>query len=101
MSGAAAIDLRYPIGGLFVVLGALLAGYGAMTNGDAMYGRATGVNVNLWWGLVMLATGVLFLLLARRGTQAAAMRPAETTPEGRATERRERETGLEKSVRQD
>jgi hypothetical protein len=97
MSGAAAMDLRYPIGGLFVVLGALLGGYGLLTNGDAlMYGRSTGVNVNLWWGLVMLATGVLFLLLAARSGRRAGMRPAETTPEGRATEAREHAQGLER-----
>ncbi|MDF1501773.1 hypothetical protein [Roseisolibacter sp. H3M3-2] len=92
MSGAATLDLRYPIGGLFVVLGALLAGYGAMTNGDAvMYGRSTGVNVNLWWGLVMLVTGVLFLWLARRGSG-----PPTRSAEGLATERREEDLGLEK-----
>lgn len=96
MSGAATLDLRLPIGGLFVVLGALLGGYGLATNGDAiMYGRSTGVNVNLWWGAVMLVTGVLFLLLALRGGRRPTVRPAEATPEGQATERRERASGLE------
>ncbi len=90
------MDLRYPIGGLFVTLGLILTGYGVMTANDtAMYARATGVNVNLWWGIVMFVTGVLFLLLAIRGGRTAAMRPAEETPMGRDTEARERARGLE------
>ncbi|HZF68215.1 MAG TPA: hypothetical protein VEZ47_09265 [Gemmatirosa sp.] len=100
MSGAAALDLRYPIGGLFVVLGLILAGYGMFTGSDvAMYARSTAINVNLWWGLVMLATGAIFLALAMRAGRTghlSAARPAEDTPEGRATERREQTLGLEK-----
>ena len=96
MSGAAALDLRYPIGGLFVVLGLLLAGFGAMTRGDAtLYARATGLNINLWWGVAMLAFGALFLALASRAGRRATARPAMETPEGRETERREHVTGLE------
>jgi hypothetical protein len=98
MSGAAGLDLRYPIGGLFVVLGLILAGYGLATADDTvMYARATAININLWWGLVMLVTGILFLLLARRGSRRdAAMRSATDSPPGRDTERRERDLGLER-----
>ena len=97
MSGVAALDLRYPIGGLFTVLGLLLAGYGFVTRADAtMYQRSQGVNINLWWGLVLLATGFVFLALARRGGRGGGMRPAETTPEGQATEAREKALGLER-----
>ena len=96
MSAGAALDLRYPIGGLFVVLGAILAVFGAVTRADtAMYVPSGGVNINLWWGLVMLVFGALMLLLARSRRPAAAL-PAESTPEGRATERREHDTGLER-----
>jgi hypothetical protein len=96
MSGAAGLDLRYPIGGLFTVLGLLLAGFGAATRDDArLYARATNLNVNLWWGLVMLAFGLLCLALAARTGRRPTMRPAEETPEGRETERRERALGLE------
>jgi hypothetical protein len=100
MSGAAGLDLRYPIGGLFVVLGLILAGYGLATADDAvMYARATAININLWWGLVMLGTGILFLLLARRGSRLdaanAAMHSSTESPAGRDTERRERDLGLE------
>lgn len=71
MSGASGTDLRYPIGGLFVALGALLAGYGVVTADDAaLYARAGGVNVNLWWGVAMLAFGLAFVALAARASRA-------------------------------
>jgi hypothetical protein len=68
MSGEASLDLRLPIGALFTVLGVMLAGFGLVTGGDTeMYAKSGGMNINLIWGVVMLVTGVLFLLAARRG----------------------------------
>ena len=68
MSGEASLDLRLPIGGLFVALGLILGIFGAVTAGNTgMYEKSGGININLLWGVVMLVTGVLFLLLARRG----------------------------------
>ena len=97
MSGAMGLDIRFPIGGLFTVLGLLLAGYGVATEGDpALYARSLSVNVNLWWGLVMLVFGLLLLWGASRARRAASARPAAATPEGRATEAREHERGLER-----
>lgn len=66
MSGSSDLDVRLPIGGLFTALGLLLAGYGLATAGDtAHYARSLSVNINLWWGLVMLLFGVLLLGAAR------------------------------------
>ncbi|MFL5494722.1 MAG: hypothetical protein ACJ8DC_10110 [Gemmatimonadales bacterium] len=97
MSGAMGLDIRFPIGGLFAVLGLLLAGYGVATTGDpALYAKSLSVNVNLWWGLVMLVFGALLLRGASRGRRLASARPAPDTPEGRATEAREHERGLER-----
>jgi hypothetical protein len=97
MSGAGAMDLRVPIGGLFVALGLILAGYGLMTAGDTeMYRRTFGTNLNLWWGLVMLATGLIFLALARRGARRGARRPLADSAAGAATEAREKGEGLER-----
>lgn len=66
------LDIRIPIGGLFVVLGALLAGYGLFSN-PAIYQRSLGIDVNLWWGVVLLVFGIAMLALAwraaRRGRQ--------------------------------
>jgi hypothetical protein len=67
MSAPVEMDLRLPIGGLFVMLGVLVGGYGVATNGDAAhYEQSLGVNINLWWGLVMLVFGAVLLLLAFR-----------------------------------
>ena len=97
MSGAGGLDIRLPIGGLFVVLGLVLAGYGVATNADAeQYARSMSVNINLWWGLVMLLFGALLLLLARRSRRDASAHPAGETPGGRETEDREHRLGLER-----
>jgi membrane protein implicated in regulation of membrane protease activity len=77
MNAPEGLDIRAPIGGLFTVLGAMLAGYGLFTSGtSAASGLASSANVNLWWGLVMLAFGVVLLLMARRSMSRP--RPAET-----------------------
>jgi hypothetical protein len=86
------LDIRLPIGGLFTLLGLLLTAWGLL--GDAAdYRRSLGHNVNLWWGLAVLAFGLLFLWMGRKGTSGA--RPAETEPMGRETEAREHGLGLE------
>ncbi|HET7458884.1 MAG TPA: hypothetical protein VFJ74_14640 [Gemmatimonadaceae bacterium] len=98
MSDAAlGIDVRLPIGGLFTALGVILGGYGAATAGDAAhYAPSLGMNVNLWWGVVMLVFGILMLLGARRARVASGVHPTAESPEGRQTEAREHRLGLEK-----
>jgi hypothetical protein len=97
MSGVTGLDIRLPIGGLFTVLGLLLGGYGLATAGDsARYASSLGVNINLWWGLVMLVFGVLLLAAASHTRRRAGAHPAAETPEGIATEERERRQGLER-----
>jgi hypothetical protein len=66
MSGSAGLDVRLPIGGLFTALGLLLTGYGLATAGDpSHYARSLSVNINLWWGLVMLVFGLALLAAVR------------------------------------
>ncbi|MBP7568576.1 MAG: hypothetical protein KBA95_00795 [Acidobacteria bacterium] len=60
------MDLRLPIGLLFVLLGLLLAGYGLVSD-PAIYSASLGINVNLRWGIVMLAFGLAMLSLVWRG----------------------------------
>ncbi len=57
-------DLRLPIGVLFALFGLILTGYGLFTSGDPMYAKSLGGNINLWWGLVLVAFGGLMLALA-------------------------------------
>lgn len=62
------LDLRIPIGILFLTLGGLLAVYGLATSGGEMYARSLDINVNLWWGLLLalFGAGMLFFGLRRR-----------------------------------
>jgi hypothetical protein len=56
------LDIKIPIGGMFTILGLLLAIFGLATNGDVvLYERSLDININLWTGLVMLVVGILFL----------------------------------------
>jgi hypothetical protein len=100
MSAAAGWDLRYPIGGLFLGLGVILAGFGFTTRGNrAMYAPAGDLNINLLWGVVMIVFGSFFLVLAawaRRHGAGGTSRLAMEDPEGRDIEARERELGLER-----
>ena len=96
MSGVVGIDVRYPIGGLFTALGLLVGGYGMAPAGDAArYARIEGLNVNLWWGIVMLVFGLFMLGLARWRALPRAVSPALQSPEGRAIEESEVRRGLE------
>jgi hypothetical protein len=54
------LDLRVPIGLLFLALGALLAVYGLVSD-PAIYQASLGINVNLWWGLVLAGFGLIML----------------------------------------
>jgi hypothetical protein len=70
------LDIRWPIGLMFSLIGALLTGYGAMTSSDAAtYKCSLDININLYWGLVLLIFGVIMLILAWRG-KAKAAQPA-------------------------
>jgi hypothetical protein len=65
------IDIKFPIGLMFSILGLLLAVYGLFTSGDsALYSRSLGININLWSGGGMLIFGLIMLVLARRSHKA-------------------------------
>ena len=71
------LDIRWPIGLLFSLVGALLVIYGFATISDTeIYRRSLDINVNLRWGLVLLAFGASMLTLAWR----ASLQPAEPQP---------------------
>ena len=59
------LDIRWPIGLMFTLIGALLAINGAMVKSD--HAVSLGVNINLIWGIVLLVFGVLMLAGAMRG----------------------------------
>ena len=59
------IDLRLPLGLLFIVLGVIMLVYGLTTN-PGIYQRSLGINVNFWWGLVEVAFGSAAALFGYR-----------------------------------
>jgi hypothetical protein len=66
------LDIRWPIGLMFSIIGAILVIYGAVTGSDAeLYKRSLDMNINLIWGLLLLAFGLLMLLSAKIGASAA------------------------------
>ena len=64
------LDLRLPIGLMFSAFGLLLTSYGLVSD-PAIYARSLGINVNTWWGLVLLGFGLVMLGLVARSRRAA------------------------------
>jgi hypothetical protein len=59
------IDIRFPIGLMFGLIGLLLSGFGLF--GDkSIYSRSLGININLIWGFVMMIFGAIMMGLAVR-----------------------------------
>jgi protein-S-isoprenylcysteine O-methyltransferase Ste14 len=61
----AKIDIRFPLGLLFSILGLLLTVFGVLSD-PSLYRRSLGININLWWGLVLFAAGACTLLFSHR-----------------------------------
>jgi hypothetical protein len=61
------LDLRIPMGLMFSFVGIILAAYGAATNSmPATYDKSLGININLWWGIVLLIFGQIMFHTGRR-----------------------------------
>jgi len=61
------LDIRWPIGLMFSLVGLLMTVYGFATRGDAeMYQRSLDININLIWGLILLVFGAFMLVMAMR-----------------------------------
>ncbi len=66
------LDIRWPIGLLFILLGALVAVYGALAPQSTRIDAAFSVNLNLAWGVVMVIFGLLMIWGARRASRRTA-----------------------------
>ena len=63
-------DLRLPIGLMFSLFGAMLTLFGLATTNKEIYEQhSLGININLSWGLVLLAFGLFMLLLTWRASR--------------------------------
>ena len=70
------LDVRLPIGLMFSLFGLLLAGFGLTSDPQIYAAHSLGINVNLDWGLVLLAFGAPMLLVALRARRS---RPESAT----------------------
>jgi hypothetical protein len=63
--GGGGIDIRVPIGLMFLIVGAIIGIYGVMTTGNEMYTiHSLGININLIWGVVLILFSLSMLGLA-------------------------------------
>jgi hypothetical protein len=62
------VDARIAVGMFFALTGTILAAFGLSTR-DRMgeYARSLGIDADLWWGLALLAFGIVMLAFGRRG----------------------------------
>lgn len=65
------LDIRLPIGAMFGIFGLLLAGFGLWSD-PRIYERSLGDNINLEWGIVLIAFGAIMLWLGWRKQRKAA-----------------------------
>jgi len=57
---------------LFSISGVLLVLFGALSNRQ-LYERSLNININLWWGVIMLVFGIIMLALGRSHKHAGPM----------------------------
>jgi len=62
-------DIRWPIGIIFSIYGVVLLIYGALADPSIFQEKSLGVNIDMWWGLAMLAFGVFMGVLAFRASR--------------------------------
>ncbi|HEY4248494.1 MAG TPA: hypothetical protein VGM64_16840 [Lacunisphaera sp.] len=60
------LDIRFPMGLLFIVLGTILTVYGLISDASIYVQHSLGHNVNIFWGVIFLLFGGIMVWLSRR-----------------------------------
>ena len=61
------LDIRIPLGLVFLIIGGIMGIFGVFTNGDtALYEKSLGININLVWGSLMFAFGAIMFFFGKR-----------------------------------
>jgi len=60
------LDIRIPLGLIFLIIGGIMTVFGLMTRHSDIYQRSLDVNLNLGWGLIMFLFGLTMYLIGRR-----------------------------------
>jgi len=75
------LDLRIPMGLMFTLVGVILTAFGIATRNNAdLYARSLDININLWWGIVLLIFGQIMFQLGRRSQARLAKLPPPPPP---------------------
>jgi hypothetical protein len=61
------LDIRIPLGLIFLIIGGIMAIFGIVTHGNAgLYEKSLGIDLNLAWGALMFVFGLIMFLVGRR-----------------------------------
>jgi multisubunit Na+/H+ antiporter MnhG subunit len=60
------LDIRIPLGLIFLITGGIMSIFGFVTRNSAIYQRSMGINLNLTWGALMFVFGLIMFLVGRR-----------------------------------
>ncbi len=61
------LDIRIPLGLIFLITGGIMSAFGLYTRGNvSLYQRSLGINLNLAWGIVMFVFGLIMFVVGRR-----------------------------------
>lgn len=60
------LDIRIPLGLIFLIIGGIMSAYGLATRGSTIYAKSLDINLNLIWGAIMLVFGLIMFLVGRR-----------------------------------
>ena len=60
------LDIRIPLGLIFLIIGGIMSLFGLFTRHSAIYQKSLDVNLNLAWGVIMLLFGLIMFVIGRR-----------------------------------
>jgi hypothetical protein len=61
------LDIRIPLGLVFLLIGGIMGIFGLFTQSDAaLYQKSLGININLVWGGLMFAFGAIMFIFGKR-----------------------------------
>ena len=60
------LDIRIPLGLIFLIIGGIMSIFGLVTRGSSLYDRSLGVDLNLTWGLIMFLFGLGMFVVGKR-----------------------------------
>ena len=61
------LDIRIPLGLIFLIIGGIMAVFGLATHGNTeLYARSLGIDLNLTWGGIMFVFGAIMFFVGKR-----------------------------------